>query len=195
MPWREPPLVDFEQEPQYRWPFWEVGCQEEDLFGELHQRFNTTPYPAYIQDPESFHRDVLEIARQAHDKDDFFARMQRRRDERFAELDRFRRRLFILHNNGFNKLDDTQMHHLTRMNYFASLDSIVALYASLLAPDEAGREPSLEFFMSPRQLGILEEKEKRLSPATAKAKDHAGADQSMMPTPPGRRQIASPKRI
>lgn len=74
MPWQTKPIVpDLDKE--YGWPAWTI-LNEENLFGELHERFNTTPF--FIQDPESFHRDVGELVREAHDKDHFYRLMEQR---------------------------------------------------------------------------------------------------------------------
>lgn len=48
----------------------EVGVDEADLFGDLHERFNTVPM--FIQDPQAFHRDVSELALRASNKADFY---------------------------------------------------------------------------------------------------------------------------
>ncbi|KAM4060796.1 hypothetical protein HRG_001673 [Hirsutella rhossiliensis] len=191
MPWRQAPVVDFEQQPEYQWPFWNVGCREADLFGELHQRFNEVPNPTFIQDPDAFHADVFELARDSANKDEFIARLQERRDLRLKELDDFRRKIYILLRSGFTSLDDNQVCRLMHMNLFATLDSIVALYASLLAPNEYGEQPSLDEFLPSDERRRRRENrlqacdpQSKPAPSPADATDPASTSQSKMPTPP-----------
>lgn len=141
MPWRPPPVVDFDQQPEYRWPFWKVGLDEASLFGELHERFNTTRM--FIQDPDAFHHDVNDIARHVSDKADFFARMQQRRDQRLDELKEIRENILHFVLSGHQRMDDDQIFYYLRLNRFATLDCLVALCASFLGQDERGQVPSL----------------------------------------------------
>ncbi|WAO94749.1 Hypothetical protein NCS54_01234700 [Fusarium falciforme] len=144
MPWRKPPRVNFEEQAEYRWPFWKLGLQEDDLFGDLHERFNTVPM--FIQDPDAFHHDVNEIAHQALDKEDFYARLQKRRDQRVEELLDMENKIGALHLSGYNRLTDDQRFHRLRLECFASLDCLVAFCASFLTPNEKGMKPSLGQF-------------------------------------------------
>ncbi|KAF4509341.1 hypothetical protein G6O67_003519 [Ophiocordyceps sinensis] len=195
MPWRGPPVADFDQQPQYRWQFWQVGLQEDDLFGELHQRFNTMPHPGYIQDPDAFHNDVASIARDATDKQVFLAHLQKRRDERLAELSNFRHKLFRLLRVGFTRLSDDQLFHLSRHDRFASLDTVVGLYASLLAANQDGQEPSLDRFLSAHELRAanmkLDAAQPEPSPPSEPTEQHTSAIQSIMPTPPHQTSVSS----
>lgn len=141
MPGTYAPEVDFDQS-EFQWPYWRVGCQEQDLFGELSERFNKMPTPTFIQDPEAFHRDVAEIALQARDKEDFFARMEERKEKRLNELLDFRKELWhLLHRSS--SMNTYQLLHFTRFYNFASLDTILALCASLLPQNQHGKDPSL----------------------------------------------------
>lgn len=74
MPWRGAPNIDFDQQPEYRWPLCKVDADEEDLFGDLHERFNTAPM--FIQDPDAFHKDVSKAEHCASSKADFYDRLQ-----------------------------------------------------------------------------------------------------------------------
>lgn len=76
IPWQDSPRVDFDAQPEYRWPSQELGLDEDDLFGALHSRFNTAPI--FIQNPLAFHKYMVGLVRQASDKQDFYTRMQRR---------------------------------------------------------------------------------------------------------------------
>ncbi|KAF4506051.1 hypothetical protein G6O67_006173 [Ophiocordyceps sinensis] len=198
MPWTEAPAVDFDQQPEYQWPFWEAGFQEDDLFGELHQRFNTMPNPTFIQDPDAFHHDVAEIACKALDKDDFLARLQARRDERLAELLDIRNQLWYLLSFGYSRMDDNQLLHFTHFNNFASLDTILAFWASLLSPNRHGKEPSLDncLFLDRlrrRREANLGLKSAQTGPPPPSGPIHpASTAQSMMPTPHPHRPSASP---
>ncbi|KAJ6437975.1 myb-like DNA-binding domain-containing protein [Purpureocillium lavendulum] len=141
MPGTYAPEVDFDQS-EFQWTYWRVGCQEQDLFGELSERFNKMPTPTFIQDPEAFHRDVAEIALQARDKGDFFARMEERKEKRLNELLDFRKELWhLLHRSS--SMNTYQLFHFTRFYNFASLDTILALCASLLPRNQHGKDPSL----------------------------------------------------
>ncbi|KAH6988715.1 hypothetical protein EDB80DRAFT_730826 [Ilyonectria destructans] len=172
MPWRPPPVVDFDQQPEYRWPFWKVGLDEAALFGELHERFNTTRM--FIQDPDAFHHDVNDIARHASDKADFLSRMQQRRDQRLDELKEIRENIFHFILSGHQRINDDQMFYYLRLNRFATLDCLVALCASFLGPDERGQVPSLDQFLL-SDIHNLQKRQKFLP-------DRA----SRSPTPPSR---------
>ncbi|KAK7424281.1 hypothetical protein QQX98_000549 [Neonectria punicea] len=137
MPWRKTPP----QQAEYRWPFWKLGLEEDDLFGDLHERFNTVPM--FIQDPDAFHHDVNKIACQAADKEEFYARLQKRRDQRLDELTDMEDKIGVFHLSGYNRLNDNQRFHRFRLERYASLDCLVAFCASLLAPNKKGMMPSL----------------------------------------------------
>ncbi|TGJ76437.1 hypothetical protein E0Z10_g10872 [Xylaria hypoxylon] len=79
-----PPLHrDLEQE--WDWPFWKFGYGSHHiLFTELHAQFNSVP--CAIQDPYGWHLDVCDIANEAKTRPEFLSLLQKRQDERFAEL-------------------------------------------------------------------------------------------------------------
>lgn len=140
MPWRDPPEVDFDKCEEYRWPFWNVDLEEEDLFGILHKRFNTTQM--FVQDPKAFHKDVCEMAYLASDQADFYDRLKERSDKRLEELKSALKVLDLLDSGGFYNLDDKQNFAFFRTRRFASLDCLILFFASFLGPNHRGQLPS-----------------------------------------------------
>ncbi|TWU71812.1 hypothetical protein ED733_001120 [Metarhizium rileyi] len=141
MPWRNAPDIDFDEQPQYRWPSWRVDYKLEDLFGELHEKFNTVPI--FIQDPDAFHHDVAELAGDAPSKEVFLAKLQERKSQRLEELRNFEENLTALIITGFNRLLDPQMKAFVHLCNSASFDSLIAFWATFLGPNKYGTEPSL----------------------------------------------------
>lgn len=148
MPWRDPPRFDFDEQPEFRWPFWQVGHKRDDLFGVLHDRFNTTSM--FIQDPDAFHHDVAELASSVSGREEFLTKLQDRRDQRLNELKDFQMNIAALIMNGFNSMNDDQMKSFINLCRNASFDSLIAFWVSFLAPDRYGIEPSLGLFNMPR---------------------------------------------
>ncbi|KFH48482.1 hypothetical protein ACRE_006170 [Hapsidospora chrysogenum ATCC 11550] len=131
MPWRDAPRVDFDDQPKYRWPCWNVDMDFEDLFGELHERFNTAPM--FLQDPDAFHHDVAEIAHRCQNKADFLAQLQERRDQRLAELKHILDEIALLLVCGHSRKEDaSHIHSFILLSRNASLDSLVRLCATFL---------------------------------------------------------------
>ncbi|KAM5381929.1 hypothetical protein ACJZ2D_002717 [Fusarium nematophilum] len=67
MAWQKPPVVDFLREPEWRWTSWNVGLEQEDLFGDLHELFNTTAahvYPRLACLPYRYQRDCAQLLNQ-----------------------------------------------------------------------------------------------------------------------------------
>lgn len=204
MPWG---IIPTSNTPDLQWPYWEVGLRDEDLFGELHQRFNTMPNPGYIQDMYAFHADVFELARICAGKEEFLARLQQRRDERLKELQEFRSNLYIAITSGYTCLDSEQQDHLSRLNTYASFDTLVAFYGTLIGPNKAGQQPTegsssflcqavllkqpLDMFLSDEEF-FRRCREGRLwpgasaspAPPSADATDPVSPSHSKMPTPP-----------
>ena len=134
--------MDFEDQPQYRWPCTKVGFKLEDVFGELHERFNTAPM--FLQDPDAFHHDVAEIAHLARDQSDFLAQLQERRDQRLTELKRIFDKIATLLLCGHaRKEDESHMQSLLLLSRNASLDSLVGLCATFLDPKDDSMQQSL----------------------------------------------------
>ncbi len=87
MPWGKPPDIyngGDEIDPHLEWDYWEAELPPEALFGELHDRFNTTTIP--IQGFHTFHKDVAEISRKALSPEQFFSDMEERKQQRLKEL-------------------------------------------------------------------------------------------------------------
>ncbi|KAH7024988.1 uncharacterized protein B0I36DRAFT_366886 [Microdochium trichocladiopsis] len=75
---------DWAAHPAWRWPWWKLGLQPNDLFTSLHEQYNT--YRAPLQDFEAFHHDISEAAAAAADTADFHRRMAIRQKERLTEM-------------------------------------------------------------------------------------------------------------
>ncbi|RMJ15129.1 hypothetical protein BHE90_002693 [Fusarium euwallaceae] len=184
MSWRKPPRVNFEEQAEYRWPFWKLGLQEDDLFGDLHERFNTVPM--FIQDPDAFHHDVNEIARQSLNKEDLYSRLQQRRDQRLDELKDMNNKIGTLHLSGYNRLTNDQRFHRIRLECFGSLDCLVAFCASFLTPNEKGMAPSLDIFLRSEERNARSSLFKGLAaslkPSTPDSRDLEHAE--LPPSPP-----------
>ncbi|PNY23296.1 Uncharacterized protein TCAP_06764 [Tolypocladium capitatum] len=83
--------------------------------------------PMFIQDPDAFHHDVAEIARDASGNEDFLARLHERRDRRFDELKDIQRKLTAFMLRGFHREEDEcHVLHVIRLSRYASLDCLLA---------------------------------------------------------------------
>ncbi|PWI64371.1 hypothetical protein PCL_10540 [Purpureocillium lilacinum] len=185
MPWSYAPKVDFDQS-EFQWAYWNVGCQEQDLFGELCERFNKMPTPTFISDPEAFHRDVAEIALQADDKEDFFARMEKRKEKRLNELLNLRKELWPLFHRS-SSVNTEQLLHFTRFYNFASLDTILALCASLLPRNQQGKDPSLDdglYIEEPRHCPGSNLELEGIQASRTNDSEFTDGKRHSMPTPP-----------
>lgn len=125
---------------KYQWPFWKVGLKHEDLFCELHERFNTASM--FIQDPDAYHKDVCEIAYRSTSKEDFYARLRYRSDMRLEEFRHFVNGLLNLGLGGYHTLKLDQSSAFLRFMKYTSTDCLVAFLASFVTPDKRGRLPS-----------------------------------------------------
>ncbi|EQK97366.1 hypothetical protein G6O67_001760 [Ophiocordyceps sinensis] len=177
MPWRDAPRVDFDWEPQYRWPFWKVGMDEDDLFGQLHQRLNTTPL--FIQDQDAFYQDVNEMASFAAKKQEFLARLEERKKQRLGELveapGKMAADVFLNRNT-----DENHRFYLFRLVRYATLDTIIALLASYLPPEENGNQPSLGCPCPEQELPSQEPDSNGIKPSTSI--DHSGRGPDTSPS-------------
>lgn len=117
----------------YNWPFWKFGLKRDDLFGTLHDQYNTVPSP--ILDPTAFHHDVFEISHQAASADEFHRLLDERKQQRLREL-----------NSSFESaateivanpslIGTEQWYHAVQLFRTRSLDSLVRYFASYLPPD------------------------------------------------------------
>ncbi|KAG5981182.1 hypothetical protein E4U55_003215 [Claviceps digitariae] len=132
--------VNFDRQPQYRWPGWKFGFNDDDVFGDLFDRFNKTTI--YVQDPDAFHKDVSEIAHRSSTKEQFYARLRIRCDEREAEIKSFLYALSYVAVDGHHSFTHEQMHAFARLTNHGSLDCLMAFLSSLLGRNEYGELPS-----------------------------------------------------
>lgn len=78
------PKPDYDEDPEWYWPFNKFPLDPNDLFTTLHDRFNTRPFP--LQDPVAFHRDVYECADSSDTVDEFYSRLEERKAQRIEEM-------------------------------------------------------------------------------------------------------------
>ena len=141
MPWSQNPTVDFDDHRQFIWEHWRVGFELDDIFGVLHDQFNTVPF--FIQDQVAFHQDVADVAEQSNGQQEFLKKLKMRRDDRLQELITFKRINTSLLLRGYGSLDAEQFTALRNLCYTASFDSLVSFLGSLVGPNEDGSEPPL----------------------------------------------------
>ncbi|KAL2168331.1 hypothetical protein VTG60DRAFT_7375 [Thermothelomyces hinnuleus] len=117
----------------WTWPFWKFGLKKDDLFGTLHDRYNTFASP--ILDPEAFHHDVYEISQQANSTDEFHRLLNARKEQRLRELNETLESaaLEIIANPSL--IGTEQWQHAVQLFRTKSLDSLVRYYASYLPSD------------------------------------------------------------
>ncbi|KAK4249258.1 hypothetical protein C7999DRAFT_12903 [Corynascus novoguineensis] len=117
----------------WTWPFWKFGLKKDDLFGSLHDRYNTIPSP--ILDPEAFHHDVYEISQQASSTDEFHRLLNARKEQRLRELNEtLESAAFEIIANP-SLIGTEQWQHAVQLFRTKSLDSLVRYYASYLPAD------------------------------------------------------------
>ena len=117
---------------RFTWPFWKFGLKRDDLFGTLHDQYNTVPSP--ILDPEAFHHDVYEISQQAASADEFHRLLDDRKQQRLRELNSSFESAAseIVGNPSF--IGTEQWFHAVVLFRTRSLDSLVRYFASYLPP-------------------------------------------------------------
>ncbi|KAJ4146889.1 hypothetical protein LMH87_001448 [Akanthomyces muscarius] len=73
-------------EDPYKWPYFKFGeaLKPEDIFGHLHERFNTAPIA--IMDKVAWHADVVDLITMSKTLDEFYARLEERKMLRLDEL-------------------------------------------------------------------------------------------------------------
>jgi hypothetical protein len=148
MPWRGPPRVNLDEEPQYLQQSWRIGYELKDVFSILHEKFNTVPM--FIQDRDAFYSDVAELISNASDKEDFDAKLQERREQRLKELKDFERNIKSWMIRGHSPLNDDQMKAFIDLCREASLNSLILFLTSLLVPNKHGSKPLLGSFVLTR---------------------------------------------
>ena len=97
---RKPWIPDFSENSRWRWEWWKVGLEPEDLFTKLEAQYTTVPYR--IQGDEAFHHDVSDAAHEAKNIDDFHTRLTLRRDERLQETESLGERRYQDHLYAFD---------------------------------------------------------------------------------------------
>jgi hypothetical protein len=124
----------------WTWPFWKFGLKRDDLFGSLHDQYNTVPSP--ILDPEAFHHDVYEISQQAGTTDEFHRLLHDRKQQRLRELNEtLESAAFEIIANP-SLIGTDQWQHAVQLFRTKSLDSIVRYYASYLPHDHPWYKPA-----------------------------------------------------
>lgn len=79
------PHTQGERKPDYwGWDAQKLGLKEEDIFGDLHLRYNT--FSANIQARGAFYCDVWELSRKAANREEFEEMLTERRASRLKEL-------------------------------------------------------------------------------------------------------------
>ncbi|KAI0194250.1 hypothetical protein F4808DRAFT_338388 [Astrocystis sublimbata] len=81
---RRLPEPNYVTETEWRWPWYKFKMYPEALFTTLHERFNT--HTLALQEPAAFLADVRETANNSATRDEFYAALQERRDQRKEEL-------------------------------------------------------------------------------------------------------------
>ncbi|KAI0406316.1 hypothetical protein F4802DRAFT_110658 [Xylaria palmicola] len=76
---------DLVEEREFHWPAYSVGMKMADLWGSLHDDYNTLRIP--IQCQRAFHLDVRELATAAKNHDEFHRLMAERSEARFREVE------------------------------------------------------------------------------------------------------------
>ncbi|ATY59672.1 hypothetical protein A9K55_003679, partial [Cordyceps militaris] len=94
MPWHYPQIPkDFKTSTQkfkywrdhkYGLRFTKFDIGEDEVWGSLHERFNTAPMT--IMDREAWHTDVVEILRKSYTVDELYAELEKRKKQRLDEL-------------------------------------------------------------------------------------------------------------
>lgn len=128
------PQIDYELDPSWNWPAWKFDMSRDDMFGVLHQRYNT--YPAPLQEWRAFYLDVSALATVAKDRDEFERllgeRRNKRRDELVAGFKDISYRLL-----GLPRLLPGTWAHATDYLAKKSFDSLLNLFTLLAGSDAA----------------------------------------------------------
>lgn len=148
-PWR-PALDtpdDWAAQPAWRWPWWKLGMQPDDLFKVLHSTYNTTEIP--LQSIDAFHHDVSDVAAASTDTADFHRRMAVRQKQRLAEMIAALNHVALRATASPAMFDGTPSPTTAWADSVAffrhrSLDSIVRFFGGLSATSDAAALPAPE---------------------------------------------------
>ena len=128
------------EDPNYAWPSWKFGLKHDDLFGKLHDDYNTCTFT--IQDTDAFYHDVAEISYDADTIQELHKRLADRRLQRLQELND------ALEGTAVEIICQPQLmdseHWPLALQLFRtkSYDSIVRYFSSFLpANDPSRRDP------------------------------------------------------
>ncbi|KAH9900084.1 hypothetical protein F4778DRAFT_739979 [Xylariomycetidae sp. FL2044] len=144
MPWiTRPPVpqaifLDGTQS-RYQWPSHLVEHTWDDLYGCLHDRFNTVPF--YIQDPFAFHRDATELAYKSDNQEHFYKLMEERKHQRLEELREAFDKITSSLSEGYSAFTLDQTNAIDSAICYGSFDRLVEFFASFLGPNKRGKEP------------------------------------------------------
>lgn len=141
-----PNCTQYSGPPDYwHWDAWKVGMDVEDLFGDLHLRFNT--FSGNIQSKQTFYCDVWELARKAPNRDKFEEMLADRRALRLKELraslaqiTSYLYRHPHLIPNSKTVSSDSNYYNTMDVLRSRSLDSIVKYFGAMI-PEETPRLP------------------------------------------------------
>jgi hypothetical protein len=124
-------------EPGWEWPAWKFGMKREDLFGRLHDQYNTVA--SAIQDPEAFHHDVFEISHLADTSAEFDRLMAARKAQRLRELNESLESAAVEIIANPKLIGTDQWQFALQLFRTKSLDSLVRYFASYLPDDHSYR--------------------------------------------------------
>lgn len=120
--------------------------KRDDLFTTLHDQYNTFTYT--LQDPEAFHHDVYEIARDADTAEEFHRFLADRRRQRLEELQESLESLAVEIIANPKLIGTDQWQHALQLFRTKSFDSIVRYFASYLPDDYMDRHGSESIYSS-----------------------------------------------
>ncbi|RSL88485.1 hypothetical protein CDV31_016045 [Fusarium ambrosium] len=132
MTWKPRPNIDFEDQPEFRWPYRRVGLDEDELFGSLDDQFDER---IPLLDPVTFHHEIQDIASHAHDKDDFLCQAKDRVNRHAQTIDDMLYGLFITIMEGRSSLSQTQQYKFVHFHQYRSLNSIAVFLSSVVDPN------------------------------------------------------------
>lgn len=116
---------------QWLWPAWKFGMAMNDQFDTLHDQYNTISTP--IQDAESFHLDIADIADKATSRAEFHSLLAQRKQLRLDELRSCFESVSVELVANPMLMDESRWAHAVQFFRTSSLDSIVAYFAAYLA--------------------------------------------------------------
>ncbi|KAJ4176972.1 hypothetical protein NW767_015268 [Fusarium falciforme] len=139
MSWQHRPHIDFQDQPEFRWPYWRVGLNEDDLFSSLYDQFNErTP----LLDPVTFHHENHHVASNTDDNDEFPRQVDERIKRHAQTIDELLYDLFITIMEGRSSLNRTQQHKFVYFHQYRSLKSLAVFLSSVVDPNHSKDQSS-----------------------------------------------------